>query len=220
MTKILVTGAPVLGSHVHRIVTSEKMAQDFVFVGSERGDLTNFATTMALLDDVQPDIVIHLLPCGRHGDNRARPADYFITPCLSRTCSRPARKGVKRIIYTMGGCSHLGTAGSPISEDEMWNGYPQGDSAAYSSAKKMGIVAAQAYPVSTASVRCLYPGQPLWRVRQLPSREVACHPPCPQVHRGDRGKTGHGDDVGNRQPHRDFVYAEDVAHPAGGYCAR
>src|SRR5262249_16003413 len=34
---------------------------------------------------------------------------------------------------------------SPIGEDQMWNGYPQPESAAYSSAKKMGLVASEAY---------------------------------------------------------------------------
>jgi GDP-L-fucose synthase len=62
---------------------------------------------------------------------------------VSNMFEAAARPGIKRIIYTMGGCSYPSTAISPIREDQMWNGYPQRDSAGYTAAKKMGIVAAE-----------------------------------------------------------------------------
>ena len=45
----------------------------------------------------------------------------------------------------MGGCSYPSNATSPISEDQMWNGFPQIESSGYSVAKKLGIVASQSY---------------------------------------------------------------------------
>lgn len=217
MNKILVTGATgFLGSHVRRIVTSGKMTQDFIFVGSKRGDLTNFATTMALLDDVQPDIVMHLAALsGGIGDNRARPADfYFINSLIvSNMFEACARKGVKRIIYTMGGCSYPGTAGSPISEDEMWNGYPQGDSAAYSSAKKMGIVAAQAY-AGQYGIRSdvFIPGNLYGEFDNFHLEKSHVIPAL--VRKFVEATEAKQDTVtmwGTGSPIRDFVYAEDVA---------
>ena len=40
------------------------------------------------------------------------------------------------MIYTMGGCSYPATAKNPISEEQMWEGFPQKESSAYSIAKK------------------------------------------------------------------------------------
>ena len=45
----------------------------------------------------------------------------------------------------MGGCSYPATSSSPIDEGQMWNGFPQAESAGYSTAKKMGIVASSSY---------------------------------------------------------------------------
>ena len=55
------------------------------------------------------------------------------------------KHNVRKLIFPIGGCSYPATATSPISEDQMWNGYPQNDSAGYSVAKKMGIVASVSY---------------------------------------------------------------------------
>ena len=56
-----------------------------------------------------------------------------------------AEHKVKKMIYTMGGCSYPATAASPIDENQMWQGYPQQESAGYSVAKKMGLVASTSY---------------------------------------------------------------------------
>jgi len=45
----------------------------------------------------------------------------------------------------MGGCSYPAKATSPIDESQLWNGYPQNESAGYSTAKMMGTVASRSY---------------------------------------------------------------------------
>ena len=62
------------------------------------------------------------------------------------------RAGVRKYVTLIGGCSYPAHAASPIREVELWNGYPQPESAPYSLAKRMDVVMADAYAGSTASM--------------------------------------------------------------------
>ena len=53
--------------------------------------------------------------------------------------------GVRKYVTLIGGCSYPAHAPSPIREEELWNGYPQAESAPYSLAKRMDVVMAGAY---------------------------------------------------------------------------
>jgi GDP-L-fucose synthase len=53
--------------------------------------------------------------------------------------------GVRKYVALIGGCSYPQHAPNPIRETELWNGYPQPESAPYSLAKAMSVVQAQAY---------------------------------------------------------------------------
>jgi GDP-L-fucose synthase len=55
------------------------------------------------------------------------------------------KAGAQKYITLIGGCSYPATAPSPITESELWNGYPQPESAPYSLAKSMSVLQAQAY---------------------------------------------------------------------------
>jgi GDP-L-fucose synthase len=149
-SKILVTGATgFLGRHTVPALKAAYPDREIVAVGSKDGDLTRLDETLGLLERVKPDAVVHLAAySGGIGANRTWPADFYYRNIMfvSNMWEAAARNGgVKKIIYTMGGCSYPATATSPIDEEQMWNGFPQPDSAAYSTAKKMGIVAADAY---------------------------------------------------------------------------
>jgi GDP-L-fucose synthase len=149
-SKILVTGATgFLGRHTVPALKAAYPDREIVAVGSKDGDLTRLDDTLELLERVKPDAVVHLAAySGGIGANRTWPADFYYRNIMfvSNMWEAAARNGgVKKIIYTMGGCSYPATSTSPIDEEQMWNGFPQPDSAAYSTAKKMGIVAADAY---------------------------------------------------------------------------
>ena len=149
--KILVTGATgFLGRHMLPELIKAYPDREIVSVSSKDADLTSFEQTIGLLERVKPDLVIHLAAySGGIGANRSWPADFYFRNIMfvSNMWEAAVRTGVKKIIYTMGGCSYPAKATSPIGEDQMWEGYPQPDSAGYSIAKKMGIVAGEMYRI-------------------------------------------------------------------------
>ncbi len=101
-----------------------------------------------MLQQYKPDLVIHLAGLvGGIGANRERPADFNYTNLLMGTTMlhESWKAGVKKYITTIGGCSYPAHAPSPIKETELFNGYPQKESAPYSLAKAMSVVQAQAY---------------------------------------------------------------------------
>jgi GDP-L-fucose synthase len=215
--KILVTGATgFLGRHMMPVLRGAYPDREVIGVSSVDGDLTQFEAVRSLLEKTRPDAVIHLAAySGGIGANRSWPADFYwrnIT-LVSNMYEAAAQTGVKRIVYTMGGCSYPGTATSPISEDQMWEGYPQGDSAAYSAAKKMGIVAAKAYEAQHGiSSTVLVPGNLFGEFDNYRNGESHVIPAF--LRRFHEAKLNGVTEVtcwGRGIAQRDFVYAEDVA---------
>lgn len=111
-------------------------------------DLTEQSEVRRLLEETRPEVVLHL--AGLVGGilvNKRQPADYWYPNLLMGTTMlhESWRAGVKKYVTLIGGCSYPATAPSPIAETELWNGYPQAESAPYSLAKRMAVVGAQAY---------------------------------------------------------------------------
>lgn len=111
-------------------------------------DLLEQEQVRRLLAETRPQIVFHL--AGLIGGilaNKQFPADFCYQNLMMGTMMlhESWRMGVEKYITLIGGCSYPATAPSPISESELWNGYPQAESAPYSIAKKMSVAQAQAY---------------------------------------------------------------------------
>lgn len=147
--KILVTGAHgFLGHHIVPVLQQAFPDADVVGVGRQDYELMDPDAVRRMFRDVQPDCVVHL--AGKSGgivDNRQRPADYFYKNLAMNTAvlHEAFCAGVKKLLTLMGGCSYPARSLSPIGEDQMWNGFPQIDSAGYSVAKKMLLVQSWAY---------------------------------------------------------------------------
>jgi GDP-L-fucose synthase len=113
----------------------------------------------------------------------------------------------------MGGCSYPSDAKSPIGEDQMWNGYPQIESAGYSVAKKMLIPQSWAYRVQHHfNSIVLIPGNVYGEWDNFNLEESHVIPALIRKYieaqeRGDKTITA----FGTGRPTRDFVYAGDVA---------
>lgn len=217
MTKIIVTGATgFLGRHLMPILKKEYGERNIVGLSSRDFDLLRQDQVEQMFEKHKPEALIHLAAySGGIGANRTFPADFFHKNALfvSLMFDAAARHGVKKMIYPMGGCSYPATARSPISEDQMWNGYPQPESAGYSVAKKMGIVCSQSYrqQYGLNSV-VLIPGNMYGEYDNFRESESHVVPAMVRRYyetklRGDKEITMWGDG----SPVRDFVYAGDVA---------
>lgn len=149
IARIVVTGATgFLGRHLVPLLVQRYPNARVVGLSSADYDLMDFATVRRMLDEIEPDVVVHLAAySGGIGANRAYPAEFYFrnTILTANMFEAAARAGVRKLVYPMGGCSYPQSAVSPIVEEAMWEGFPQPDSAGYSAAKKMGIVAGQSY---------------------------------------------------------------------------
>ena len=111
-------------------------------------DLLDQSSIRRMMTNTRPEIVIHLAALsGGIMDNKNKPADYCYQNLFMCTTvmHESWRANVSKYVTLIGGCSYPAHAENPIKESDLWNGYPQPESAPYSIAKKMGVVLAEAY---------------------------------------------------------------------------
>ncbi len=169
-----------------------------------------------MLKDIKPHILVHLAALsGGIGSNKHYPADYFYQNImLTIPVFEAARQaGVEKLVYPMGGCSYPAGAKSPITEAQMWDGYPQPESAGYSVAKKMSLVASQSFRQQYGfNSVVVIPGNlygPYDNYRTGDSHVVPG-----MIRRYYEMKQAGAEEIvmwGSGTPVRDFVYVEDVA---------
>jgi GDP-L-fucose synthase len=216
-TDILVTGATgFLGRHLMPVLEEQHPGKKIVGVSSRDYDLMQPAEAARMLEEHKPRKLVHLAALSAGiGANRARPADFYYMNTLltAHVFEAAARSGVEKMVYTMGGCSYPGDATSPIGEDQMWAGYPDRNSAGYSSAKKMGIVASESYRTQHGlNSVVLIPGNLYGEYDNFRKEESHVVPAF--VRRYHEAKLDGAEEVvmwGTGEPVRDFVYAGDVA---------
>jgi GDP-L-fucose synthase len=214
---ILVTGSRgFLGRHVAPVLAASFPDSRITAVGRNDFDLMDPAETRRMLEQYRPDAVVHLAAyVGGIGANRTFPADFYYrnTMLTANMFEAASRFGVSKLVYTMGGCSYPARAPSPIAESEMWNGYPQPESAAYSTAKKMGLVASAGYRAQYGlNSIVLVPGNMYGEYDNFRNSESHVVPAL--IRRFlEAGRAGAASIPvwGSGRPVRDFVYAADVA---------
>ncbi|MFO7944167.1 MAG: GDP-L-fucose synthase [Anaerolineales bacterium] len=140
-------GAGFLGSFVQEALR-ERGADDLFIPRSEEYDLTQFEDIQRMLEDAQPDIIIHLAAlAGGIGANRARPAEFFYQNLMMGVLllHEAWKFGVQKFVAIGTICAYPKYTPIPFSENDLWNGYPEETNAPYGLAKKMLLVQSQAY---------------------------------------------------------------------------
>ena len=215
--RILITGATgFMGTHITRAIRSAYPDSEIIAVGSRDANLLLPGEPERLLRETHPDGVVHLAAkSGGILTNKERPADFYYENVVMNThvCEASFRQGVKKFLTLMGGCSYPAKAGSPIDEGQMWNGFPQMESAGYSMAKKMNLVQSWAYRGQHGfNSVVLVPGNVYGEWDKFNFKEAHVIPAllrrCVEA---EEQKVPAITAWGSGRPERDFVYAGDVA---------
>jgi GDP-L-fucose synthase len=146
--RVCVTGgAGFLGSFVLEKL-EERGAKEIFVPHIEDYDLTLLEDIKRMLDEAQPDLIIHLAAlAGGIEANRERPADFFYqnlmmgVPLMHESWER----GVEKFVAIGTICAYPKFTPIPFKEENLWEGYPEETNAPYGLAKKMLLVQAQAY---------------------------------------------------------------------------
>ena len=214
---ILVTGASgFFGMNVLQVLNKRYANSKIVAVNSKEYDLRNELDCSKMFDKIKPTLVIHL--AGKVGGilaNKKYPVEFYNDNILINTLvfKHAYENKVKKLVTAMGGCSYPANASSPISEDQMWNGYPQEESAAYSIAKKMVLVQSKAYRKEYGfNSVVMIPGNMYGEYDNFTLEGSHVIPAMIRkmydaVHNGSNEVTF----FGTGKPQRDFVYVKDVA---------
>jgi GDP-L-fucose synthase len=146
--KVVVTGgAGFLGSFL--IEKLHQRGAKNVFVPTiQKYDLVKEEAITRLLNDAQPDVVIHLAAfVGGIGANRAHPAEFFYNNLMMgiQLMHQAWKSDVKKFVAIGTVCAYPKFTPIPFREEDLWNGYPEETNAPYGLAKKMLLVQAQAY---------------------------------------------------------------------------
>ncbi len=113
---------------------------------SSEYDLTVPGSAEAMLDALQPSLVIHLAAdVGGIGYNLDHPARLYLANLLMGTHVIEAARvaDVDKTVLVGTVCSYPKFTPVPFAEDDLWNGYPEETNAPYGIAKKAHLVHAQ-----------------------------------------------------------------------------
>jgi GDP-L-fucose synthase len=144
---IVTGGAGFLGSVVVARL-KEAGAKEVIVPRSSEFDLVRLEDIVRLLDQVKPDVVIHLAAIvGGIGANREHPGEFFYKNLLMgvQLLERSRLAGVEKFVAVGTICSYPKHTPVPFKEEDFWKGYPEETNAPYGLAKKMMTVQSSAY---------------------------------------------------------------------------
>jgi len=145
--RVCVTGgAGFLGSFV--TAKLKAFGADVFIPTIEKYDLVQKDSIDKMLDDAQPQLIIHLAAqVGGIGANRAHPADFFYSNLMMgvQLIHEAYLRKVEKVVALGTICAYPKFTPVPFKEENLWDGYPEETNAPYGLAKKMLLVQSQAY---------------------------------------------------------------------------
>jgi len=111
-------------------------------------DLRKLPDIRRMLDDLKPDVIIHLAArVGGIGANREHPGSFFYDNLIMgvQLMEEARLRGVEKFVAIGTICAYPKFTPVPFREENLWNGYPEETNAPYGLAKKMLLVQSQAY---------------------------------------------------------------------------
>lgn len=111
-------------------------------------DLAQATEVERMYSRLRPDVVIHLdALTDNNGAERDNPARIFYeTLMIGAQLLEGARlHAIEKFVIVGTARSYFHDTPAPFQEKDLWNGYPEGEDAAYAVAKKLLLVQAQAY---------------------------------------------------------------------------
>ncbi len=146
--RVCVTGgAGFLGSFVTAGL-HERGAKEVFIPTIEEYDLVQPDSIRQMLDDSNPDIIIHLAAqVGGIGANREHPAEFFYSNLMMgvQLIHEAWLRKVQKFVALGTICAYPKFTPVPFKEENLWDGYPEETNAPYGLAKKMLLVQSQAY---------------------------------------------------------------------------
>jgi GDP-L-fucose synthase len=148
--RVCVTGgAGFLGAAVVRkLIERGVKAEDIFIPRSAQYDLVDGDAIDRMLDDSQPDLIIHLAAqVGGIGANREHPAEFFYSNLMMgvQLIHKAWERGIEKFVAIGTICAYPKFTPLPFKEEDLWIGYPEETNAPYGLAKKMLLVQSQAY---------------------------------------------------------------------------
>ena len=146
--RILVTGGTgLIGTAIQDQLKSKAEYEVFAPAKSTL-NMTNQDQVAKVFNDYRPDVVINLAAkVGGILANKMQPVEFFEDNLLIglNTYKYSQKYGVKNIINAGAGCGYPLNANEPLMESDLWNGVPQIESIAYSTAKKLLTIMGDVY---------------------------------------------------------------------------
>jgi GDP-L-fucose synthase len=145
--RVCVTGgAGFLGSFVTAKLRG--FGADVFIPTIDRYDLVQKESIQRMLEDAQPQLIIHLAAqVGGIGANREHPAEFFYSNLMMgvQLIHEAYLRKVEKVVALGTICAYPKFAPIPFKEEDLWNGYPEETNAPYCLAKKILLVQSQAY---------------------------------------------------------------------------
>ncbi len=215
--RILVTGGNgFLGRAVVRVLR-QRGCEQISAPHSSDGDLRYQSDAHRLFWDIRPEVVFHLAArCGGIGANMAAPGQFiYDNLAMGLNVIEMARvmHCCQKLVLVGTVCSYPEHNDGPITEADLWNGYPERTNAPYGIAKRcLGEVLKAyhaEYGMKSAYVICANLYGPGDNIDLETSHVIPAM--IRKFHESQRNGSAGVDLWGSGNPTRDFLYVDDAA---------